>query len=80
MAVPYKQEYADDEKILGNKKFSTCLFLTKDTFKKIDDIKAATSSNGRSNVITAAIDYYFDMLKNGNGEYQKYISERLNNG
>lgn len=78
MGVPYRQEYGEDEKISGDKRFTTCLYLTKDTFKKIDGIKAATHSDGRSSIITAAVDCYFNMLKNG--EYQKYISERLNNG
>ena len=78
MGITYKQEYAEDEKISGSQRFSTCLYLTKDTYKKIDEIKAATHSDGRSSIITAAVDYYFNMLKSG--EYQKYISERLSNG
>lgn len=78
MGITYKQEYAEDKNISGNKKFTTCLYLTKDTFKKIDEIRRATYSDGRSTVISAAIEYYFDMLQNG--EYQKHIAERLSNG
>ena len=78
MGVTYNQKYAEDTKISGNEKFSTCLFLTKDTFKKIDEIRSATHLESRSNVISTAIEYYFDMLQSG--EYQKLIAARLNNG
>lgn len=78
MGITYNKEYAEDTTISGSKRFSTCLFLTKDTFIKIDEIRDATHSESRSNVISAAIEYYFDMLQNG--EYQNLIAERLSNG
>ncbi|MCH5297269.1 MAG: hypothetical protein J1E85_06325 [Ruminococcus sp.] len=78
MGITYRQEYAEDEKILGSEKFTTCIYLTKNTFKKIDEIRAATHSESRSNIISAAVDYYYGMLQSG--EYQKHIAERLSNG
>lgn len=78
MGITYRQEYGEDEKILGKEKFATCIYLTKDTFKKIDEIRKATLSESRSNIISAAVEYYFSMLQNG--DYQKNIAERLSNG